>query len=285
VNEKKPNFLYLGATRTGSTWLYLLLSRHPQIFIPDAKDIWFFDRDYKRGLEWYENFFKGVNHAHKAVGEISHYLFHEETAKRIHEYRPNIKLIINLRDPMERFLSHYHWMTKRAGVRYGGVIDFGQRYPQSEREGKSAEFLSKFLKYFRPDQFFIFDFELIASNPKGYLNSLLSFLGCDPNMADEGLMKEKVFDSREPRFRPLNLMLYHFATLARKLGQITLVGKLKHSGHMEKFLFKRQKAETKLSTAEETYLYQLYRDDVRLLQKVLKSFVNKMGEFSWVSNY
>src|SRR3990170_2760008 len=83
--RKGPNFLYIGASRAGSTWVYRILNRHPQVFLPQAKGLYYFDKEYTRGIGWYEKFFEGANSQHIAIGEITHdYIFCEEGPRRIY---------------------------------------------------------------------------------------------------------------------------------------------------------------------------------------------------------
>ena len=48
-----PNLVYIGPDKAGSTWLFGLLNRHPDVFMTPAKDLYFFDRYYDKGIEWY----------------------------------------------------------------------------------------------------------------------------------------------------------------------------------------------------------------------------------------
>ena len=79
-----PTFLFVGADKCGSTWLFKVLQQHPQCFVPAAKDIYFFDRYYGRGLQWYASFFSSAPRSARAIGELSHdYLYSEQAAERI----------------------------------------------------------------------------------------------------------------------------------------------------------------------------------------------------------
>ena len=80
----KPNFLFIGPDKTGSSWLYQILRGHPECHVPELKDIYFFDRFYARGLDWYLSLFDSAAPGARAVGELSHdYLFSPAAAERI----------------------------------------------------------------------------------------------------------------------------------------------------------------------------------------------------------
>ena len=53
-----PNFLYIGTSKAGSTWIYHVLAEHPQVFIAPAKGVYFFDAHFDRGLDWYGDHFR-----------------------------------------------------------------------------------------------------------------------------------------------------------------------------------------------------------------------------------
>ena len=66
----KPNFIYIGPDKAGSSWLHEVLLRHPQVFLSPAKDLYFFDRYYDRGIAWYLRQFDDAGPEHVVVGEV-----------------------------------------------------------------------------------------------------------------------------------------------------------------------------------------------------------------------
>jgi len=108
-----PNFVIIGAMRSGSTSLYKYLQDHPQVFMP-RKEIHFFDRRWDRGLDWYRSRFEGYA-GQPAVGEATPtYLAEPEALDRMAATIPDARLVAILRDPVERAYSHY-WMEHVRG--------------------------------------------------------------------------------------------------------------------------------------------------------------------------
>jgi hypothetical protein len=102
-----PDFLGIGAQRSGTTTLYELLRRHPETFLPDEKELHYFSLHHHRPLGWYAAKFAAAAPGRR-VGEISPYcLFHPEAPARIAAALPHVKLIALLRDPVDRALSGY----------------------------------------------------------------------------------------------------------------------------------------------------------------------------------
>ena len=102
-----PDFLGLGAQRSGTTTLHMLLRKHPQAFVPDVKEVQYFSLHYNRNLRWYAEHFIRAEADHR-VGEISlYYLYHPKIPERVASFLPHVKLVVLLRDPVERSLSGY----------------------------------------------------------------------------------------------------------------------------------------------------------------------------------
>jgi hypothetical protein len=126
-----PNFFILGASRSGTSSLYYYLREHEDLFMPEPKELRFFDRDenYNQGLNYYERQFESWN-GEKAVGEASppywyrgikldssgKYQFDpaDDAPTRIAEVYPDVKLILTLRNPVRRAYSQY-WKNVRQG--------------------------------------------------------------------------------------------------------------------------------------------------------------------------
>src|SRR5437763_13600017 len=100
--SKTPNFLYIGTSKAGSTWIFKVLSWHPEIYMYPGKNLGYFSTRYDKGWDWYlKNF--DPEPQHKLVGEVSHsYLVSEEAAARVHKHLPDAKLMVCLREPVQR---------------------------------------------------------------------------------------------------------------------------------------------------------------------------------------
>ena len=94
----KPNFLVIGAQRAGTTWLYECLREHPEIFLPETKELHYFDLNHEKGYEWYFQHFEGASE--KAIGEITpNYYQYPGAIEKAHALLPEAKFIFILREP------------------------------------------------------------------------------------------------------------------------------------------------------------------------------------------
>jgi hypothetical protein len=102
-----PDFLGIGTQKGGTTSLQKLLELHPGAYLPAAKELHYFSLHGDRGAAWYANQFAEAR-PDQRCGEITpYYLFHPEAPARIQALLPGARLIVLLRDPVERALSQY----------------------------------------------------------------------------------------------------------------------------------------------------------------------------------
>ena len=110
-----PDFLGIGTQKGGTTYLHGLLQQHPQVFLAHPKELHYFSLHHQRGLDWYGRHFEAAA-PDQRCGEVTpYYLFHPLAAERIAAALPDVKLIVLLRDPVERALSQY-FHSKRLGL-------------------------------------------------------------------------------------------------------------------------------------------------------------------------
>jgi hypothetical protein len=109
-----PTFLLAGAQRCGTTTMYRLLKRHPEIYLTRPKELHFFDMKWELGLDWYEAQFK-PRPRHKQLGEATPiYMYDGPARERMIETLPDVQLLIMLRNPIDRAYSHYLHMRARG---------------------------------------------------------------------------------------------------------------------------------------------------------------------------
>jgi hypothetical protein len=111
------HFSIIGTQKGGTTSLDRYLSQHPQICTAPQKEVHFFDLQFQLGRDWYEAQFPidlaNPFEVNQIVGEATpYYLFHPGVPERMATLYPQIKLIVMLRDPVDRAISHYHHAVK-----------------------------------------------------------------------------------------------------------------------------------------------------------------------------
>ena len=169
-----PNFMCIGAAKSGTTSLYDILKQHSDVFIPSFKEPHFFDIStvYVRGIPWYEKtYFSGVK-KEKCIGDFTPtYLFDKYAPERIlSSLGEEIKFIIILRNPVDRAYSHYlhskrdlHELLSFEDA-LKNKVDENNNYLTYLRtsyveQGKYADMLQRYFALFSKDNFLIIHFE------------------------------------------------------------------------------------------------------------------------------
>ena len=115
--RREPDFIIIGAQKCGTTSLYRNLVKHPQILESFTKEVHYFDLNYQKNYAWYKAHFplqlwhwiKDLFSGSKSItGEASpYYIYHPHAARRTAQAIPHVKLIVILRNPVDRAYSEY----------------------------------------------------------------------------------------------------------------------------------------------------------------------------------
>lgn len=195
-----PDFIIIGGQKCGTTWLRYHLRQHPQVHVP-TKEAQFFNRSprFANGQDWYESFFDGAA-PEQVVGDKSpDYLWTTSDGarnhiagshERIHDLYPDVKLVVTLRNPVNRAVSALNHFIRRGHVTPLYGIDpllFGDEQSRIEglgilEKGCYARELRRYLELFERDQLLILFFEDdILQAPETTLRRLYEFVGVDPD--------------------------------------------------------------------------------------------------------
>ncbi|HBQ99866.1 MULTISPECIES: sulfotransferase [unclassified Roseofilum] len=207
-----PNFILLGAAKSGTSSVWNYLKQHPQVFISNPKEPNFFvfegmklppllgpeppeilrKRLYQNTItDWqsYQQLFDKVS-GESAIGEASvRYLYFPQAPEKIKNYIPNVKMIVMLRNPVDRLYSHYvmnirHLLEplsledalaqekERINNRWGWDWHYTQ-------VGMYSEQIKRYLDYFPPEQLKIIVYDDFRQDPLGTMKEVYQYLGVD----------------------------------------------------------------------------------------------------------
>lgn len=268
-----PTFLGIGVARAGTTWLHELLEIHPEVYVPKyRKEIHFFDRYYERGIDWYDKFFPSDVQASKyrAIGEITPcYLYYDRCLKRILRMPSITKLIVILRNPVDRAYSYYGCFI-RDGICSGSFEYCMSHYPQIIQQGFYSEYLKKYLHHFKREQLLVLIYEqTVASSLSKTKNMLARFLGIN----EAGFPSTAGFKKVNIGGIPAAHSAYIFcAKVGERLKGMDLDGIVywsKKLGIQRLFGTKRSLPPMKEKTQQ--YLKDLYMPEIRKLESLLRT--------------
>jgi hypothetical protein len=228
----RVDFLGIGAQKTGTGWLYTMLGAHPEIFMAhaDDKDLKFFSARYDYGHAWYERHFAADGGA-KRRGEFStSYFYSQEAPARVHRYNPDMRLLLSLRDPVDRLVSHHRHEIRTGRLGVDVPLEAGLASNPSYIE-QSMYFtqLTRWLEHFPLASFHILIFEELFHDPARALRDLYGFVGVSQSFVPKS-MHEKINEGRVPRSRLVDKGVRLSTTALRTMGAGWLVESLKRAG-------------------------------------------------------
>lgn len=198
-----PTFIVIGAAKAGTTALYWYLAEHPQIFMSPLKETNYFaygvdesgellygDPDHHkfpvRTLAAYEELFDGTDDE-VAVGEASPiYIECPQAAGRIADALPDARIIVGIRNPVDRAYSDYQMYLRSRGRKLDPAVDLepdaAWAQPDSHwmRIGRYHEMLVRFFEVFPATQIHAYVFEDMRAHSLDVVQSVYGFLGVDP---------------------------------------------------------------------------------------------------------
>ncbi len=216
----KPDFILIGETKCGTTSMFNYLRKHPLILeslgngeaydeVYRTKELRFFDKFYDRGWDWYYSRFPETGPGEITGEATPMYMYRSLVARRIKEKLPNIKLIVLLRNPVDRLISNFEhnrkwvpgWEELYPDLKtyFSSCLD--RDYYQIEKSIYYYSFL-KWFEHFSRDQFCIIRSEDMFDTPQKTYLQVTRFLGVDDHQhSDFKVFRENQYPAIDLGFR------------------------------------------------------------------------------------
>ena len=266
-----PTFLGIGVPRSGTTWLHKMLQTHPEVYVPKyRKEVHFFDENYEKGVDWYKKFFPSDVQAHKyqAIGEITpFYLYYDVCIERILKMPSITKLIVILRNPMDRAYSQYICHI-RDGVYFGSFESCMTHHPKMIEESFYCERLKRYLEYFEREQMLILIHEqTVASSLSETKDIIARFLDIDVESFPSTAGLKKVNARVIPKAHSAYLFCAKVADCLKDRDLDCIVSWAHKFGI--KRLFGKRDSLPQMTEETRQYLRDLYKPDISELESLL----------------
>jgi hypothetical protein len=208
-----PNFLVIGAAKSGTTSLWSYLAEHPQIFMARKHEISFFgEADWREQLEWYAAHFAAAQEPLRGEKSVDYSMFPRKpnVAGRIHELIPNAKLIYLVRDPIPRAISHYV-QNVVVGVEGRPINKAFSQLDDPTNEyvctSRYATQLRQYLGLFPAERIFVADQADLLQDRERTLRSIFRFLGADETFRPQNIDRMMMTRERQMKATPFGLHL------------------------------------------------------------------------------
>lgn len=301
-----PNFLVLGAAKSGTSSLHHYLKQHPQIYMSRTKETYFFalegqkvdfqgpgdqeaiNRPAITDIEGYLAQFRGVS-SELAIGEAATmYLYSPTALARIRHHIPDAKLIAILRNPVDRAYSGFMHMV-RDGREL--LTDFAEALQQEEARmrnnwehiwhykhmGFYHGQLKRYFEVFDRDQIKVYLYEDLEANPVGVLQDIFRFLGVDDTFVPDTTLRHNI--SGVPKNKVSHALLNKLLNKPKALDTVykSFLPKRLQQGLVANLhlLQNRNLVQWQLPTGMRQHLIRVYREDILKLQDLIERDLSK----------
>lgn len=212
-----PDFLVVGAQRSGTTWLHDVLTQHPDLWLPPIKELHYFDRPKLRrgwdrwnewplffmaiaksrdlwgfrylfglhGDEWYASLFEKARAQGFITGEVApdYATLGDDVYQRLAKMNPTMRIAFIMRDPVSRAWSAINRRTKVGRIR---ALSEEQALEMARSRNTAAracymDTISRLEKFFPQQQLYFCFFDDLCARPEDFAKNIIRFLGADPD--------------------------------------------------------------------------------------------------------
>ncbi|HMS51143.1 MAG: sulfotransferase [Sphingobacteriales bacterium] len=277
-------FVGLGAAKAGTTWLADNLRKHPAVFIPKIKEVHYFNpfmpwspkvANHRRlnPVNWYEEFFKPAL-PDQLCGEFSvMYLHQPGVPQAIHQYNPDAKLIIMLREPVSREFSLYKYYLQYGVLTSPSFEHALENHPELFYTSKYADYLNDWYQFFEPRQILILWYDDVRSHPEKVWDATLAHLGLSYYYPNDLTKQSNITGSS--KFAFVNRFVAGSQAFIHKNGLQKILPLLHKTGIVrlaeliaKKNISTQKKGQTAPLPQTAAALYQYYAHDIAQLEQI-----------------
>ena len=175
-NKKLPDVIFIGPLKTATSYIYDYYLHHPNVATSEpVKELYYYDEHYEQGVDWYLKHFS-LKSEHQCMIDVSpSYLIDKVALERIKKDNPNAKIIMTLRDPMERFSSHVKHHI-RHGYPYSGFNDLLKDHPRVVQGSQYEEYVDQWIEAFGEDNVHVLDYRELTQDSAAFMKKICGII-------------------------------------------------------------------------------------------------------------
>ncbi len=276
----KVDFIGIGTSRSASTWIYECLREHPQICMSQPKETRFFaELNYDCGLNYYKKCFSHCKDKNIKGEYTPAYLTDERSPFLIKEHFPDIKLIVCLRNPIEKVFSSFVYAQK--GGKTPSTKSFETHLKESNliKTGEYYPYLKRYFNLFPKENILILIYEDIAKDSTKFIQRIYKFLNVNRDFIPENITKKmNSGDGKQSKFLFIPRTYFSLRKSLRKskLGKkIRIILKLLKLNQLATAILKANRKYNRtfqkplMNSQTRKFLQKHYDQDIKNLEKLI----------------
>lgn len=296
--DKQLDFICIGAPKSATSTLFELLEQHPEIFIPSAKEVPYFndDKEYAKGWKWYIKTFFSDAREDQVIGTITpQYMAGmksvspEVIANRIHKQNDSTKIIAILRDPISRSFSHFkmyerfgHFKSNFEHTFHELLSDNLTRHRKDLKPENTWLFaseygriLSAYQKTFSKSNVLVLFTDNFKNNPAKTLEEVFSFLEVDVSFMPKDIHRKSHVGGSKAKIKYLTPAYMSKMPLINYLWKRVVPANVRKKIFIKITRWNIKPDNKELNKDSEVYkhLVDFFKDDIKLLEKLLEKKV------------
>lgn len=235
-DARKPSVFFVGVGKCGTSWLWSHLGQSAKVVVPTVKEPYLIDlpaSDQQAAVErWWP---KGDG----PLADFSNvYYWDVDNPSKVHSYNPDARIVLTVRRPSERAVSHFRFLHRNGLVGSDDLADYLTRKDGHELVARSdyIPMLERYESMFGPNRVLVLPLELLQHDATAYLKRLGEFLGIEFEPVSEA-DAEPVLSAAAPRNRHVSRVAYQTGVILRRAGLLRVLSSMKQSPLVARILF------------------------------------------------
>lgn len=235
TKQKKVAFFFVGVGKCGTSWIFEIARKKKLFSVPKIKEPYLVDQPASKQKKFVASLYKSFDR----MADFSNlYYWDAENPQKIFDYNPDAKIIITIRKPSERIISHFRFVKRNgeyANLSLAQYLQQGDSYRLIDRS-VYAPMIRRYEETFGRSNILTLPLELLKSSPQAYLDRLTEFCGGDSiELSPEDM--QPVLKQSKARSPIMAKVAKTSANLLRNLGLLRILGMSKDSKFIRSILY------------------------------------------------